>query len=89
MWGGGEFTYVKFDRYCTGHGVVSQLTAPYSPQQNRVVKQYNQSIVNMARCMMKAKSLAGYFWGEAVMTTVFILNRSPARAVEGKTPFET
>jgi hypothetical protein len=54
-----------------------------------VVKRYNQSIVNMARCMMKVKSLAGYFWGEAVMTTVFILNRSPTHAVEGKTPFET
>jgi hypothetical protein len=42
----------------------------------------------MARCMMKAKLLPGCFWDEAVMTAVFILNRSPTRDVEGKTPFE-
>jgi hypothetical protein len=38
---------------------------------------------------MKAKSLLGYFWGEAVMTTVFILNRLPTRTVDGKTPFKS
>jgi transposase InsO family protein len=28
---GGEFTSVKFRRYCTEHSVEHQLTAPYSP----------------------------------------------------------
>jgi transposase InsO family protein len=79
---------VEFGRYCADRGVVCQLTAPYSPHQNGVVEQCNQSIINMARCMMKAKSLPGCFWGEMVMTAVFILNRSPTRTVEGKTPFE-
>jgi hypothetical protein len=38
--------------------------------------------------MMKAKALSGYLWGEAVTMTMFILNRSPTRVVDGKTPFE-
>jgi hypothetical protein len=38
--------------------------------------------------MLKAKNLPGYFWGEAVTTTVHILNRAPTRALDGKTPFE-
>ena len=38
--------------------------------------------------MMKAKGMPVRFWGEAVTTTVFILNRSPAKALTGKTPFE-
>ena len=28
------------------------------------------------------------FWGEAVTTAVFILNRAPTKALTGKTPFE-
>ena len=28
------------------------------------------------------------FWGEAVTTVVFILNRTPTKALKGKTPFE-
>ena len=41
----------------------------------------------MARSMMKAKGMPARFWGEAVTTTVFI-NRSPTKALTGKTSFE-
>ena len=42
----------------------------------------------MARSMMKAKGMPVRFWGEVVTTAVFILNRSPTKALAGKTPFE-
>jgi hypothetical protein len=42
----------------------------------------------MARCMLKVKSLLGYFWGEAVSTTVHILNQAPTRTLDGKTLYE-
>jgi hypothetical protein len=48
----------------------------------------NQSVMGMARSMMKAMSMPSWFWGEAVLTTVFILNRSPTQSVEGRTPYE-
>jgi len=38
--------------------------------------------------MMKAKGMSARFWGEAVTTVVFILNRAPTKALKGKTPFE-
>jgi hypothetical protein len=85
---GGEFTSVEFGRYCAERGVQRQLTAPYSPQQNGVVERRNQSVVAMARCMLKAKSLPGYFWGEAVTAAVHVLNRSLTRALDGITPYE-
>ena len=53
-----------------------------------MVEQQNQTVVGMARSMMKAKSMPARFWGEAVTTTVFILNRVPTKALKGKTPFE-
>ena len=63
-------------------------TTPYSPQQNGVVERQNQTMVGMARSMMKAKSIPARFWGEAVTTAVFILNRTPTKALKGVTPFE-
>jgi hypothetical protein len=60
-----------------------QLTTPYSPQQNDVVERRNQTVVEIARSMMKAKNLSGYFWGEAVTAVVYLLNRSPTRSVKG------
>lgn len=41
---GGEFTVATFATYCAEEGVGRQLTAPYSPQQNGVVEQRNQTI---------------------------------------------
>ena len=38
--------------------------------------------------MMKAKGMPTRLWGEEVTTVVFILNRSPTKALAGKTPFE-
>ena len=43
----------------------------------------------MARSMMKAKSMPIKFWGEAVTTAVFILNRTPTKALKGGTPLES
>nr|CAB3459387.1 unnamed protein product [Digitaria exilis] len=48
----------------------------------------NGTVVGMARSMMKAKGLPGLFWGEAVNTAVYILNRSSTRILDGKTPCE-
>lgn len=85
---GGEFTSSDFTEHCATTGVRRQLTAPYSPQQNGVVERRNQTIVAAARSMLKAKGLPGYFWGEAVATAVYLLNRSPTKSVEGMTPFQ-
>jgi hypothetical protein len=32
--------------------------------------------------------MPGYFWGEAITTVVYLLNRWPMRVIEGMTPFE-
>ena len=45
-------------------------------------------MVDMARSMMKAKGMPARFWGEAVTTAVFILNRAPTKALTGKMLFE-
>ena len=73
---GGEFTFIEFAAYCADQGVVRHHTAPYTPQQNGVVERRNQTMVGTARSMMKAKKMPAEFWGEAVTTAVFILNRA-------------
>jgi hypothetical protein len=45
-------------------------------------------VVGAARCMLKAKGLPDTFWGEAVATAVYILNRSTSKGAGGKTPYE-
>jgi hypothetical protein len=85
---GGEFTAGEFMDWCADRGIKCHLTAPYSPQQNGVIEHRNQMVVGTARCMLKGMGVPARFWGEAVSTTVFLLNRSHTRSVEGRTPYE-
>ena len=86
---GGEFNSGAFVTFCSDHGVKHNTTRPYTPQQNWVVERRNQSVVEMARCLLKAMKVPAKFWGEAVNTAVFLLNRAPTKSLNGKTPFES
>jgi transposase InsO family protein len=82
---GGEFTSVQFGEHCAGEGIQRHFSAPYTPQQNGVVECRNQMVVLTARSILRARGMSGHFWGEAVHTAVFLLNRAPTTALNGRT----
>jgi hypothetical protein len=84
----GEFNSAAFKEYCDEGGVWHFTTAPYSPQQNSVVERRNQTVVEMARCMLKSMYVLAKFWGEAVRAATYVLNRAPTRSLQGLTPYE-
>jgi hypothetical protein len=84
---GGEFTVAEFASYCANEGVQHHYSAPYNPQ-NDVVERRNQTVVGMARALLKQRGMLAVFWGEAVVTAAYILNRSPTKALNGMTPYE-
>ena len=86
--GGGEYTSVQFERFCEEKGIVHEVVAPYTPQQNGTAERKNRTILDMTRSMLKTKSLPKKFWGEAVCTAVYILNRSPTKRLQDMTPEE-
>jgi hypothetical protein len=86
---GGEFTTAEFMSYCVYEGIQRHYSVSYSPQQNGVVKRHNQTVVGMARGLLKQRGMSAVFWGEAVVTAVYILNHSPTKALNGKTSYET
>jgi hypothetical protein len=53
-----------------------------------VVEWKNQTIMNMARTLLKEKSLSNIFWAEAVACSVYLLNRSPTTSLKMKVPQE-
>jgi hypothetical protein len=85
---GGEFTAAEFVSYCTDEGVQRHYFASYHPQQNDVVERHNQTVVGMARALLKQRGMSAIFWGEAVVTVVYIVNRSPTKALNGRTLYE-
>jgi len=85
---GGEFNSLEFSQYCEEWGMKHFTTAPYTPQQNGVVEHRNRTVVEMARCLLKARGVPIELWGEAVATAVYLLNRALTRSLKMKTPYE-
>jgi len=86
--GGGEFNSGAFVIFCNEHGIRHNTTTPYTPQQNGVVERRNQTVVEIARCLLKSMHEPSRLWGEAVRTVVYILNRSATKSLRGQTLFE-
>ena len=68
-------------------GIVSQLTPPGTPQRNGVSERRNRTLLDMVRSMMSLTDLPLSFWGYALETAAFTLNRAPSKSVE-TTPYE-
>ena len=85
---GGEYISNDFIKFCKDYGIKRQLTTSFTPQQNGVCERKNRTIVNMARSMLHSQDLEFMFWADACRTSVYILNRSPTKSLEGITPYE-
>jgi hypothetical protein len=68
-------------------GTVSQLTPAGTRQQKGVSKHRNHTLLDIVRSMMSLTYLPLSFWGYALETTAFTLNRDPSKSVE-MTPYE-
>ncbi|WVY95704.1 hypothetical protein V8G54_027855 [Vigna mungo] len=84
--GDGEYTSREFKHFCKENGIVHEVTAPHTPQHNGLAERRNRTILNMARCMIKEKSVARFLWGEAVATSAYVLNRCPTKCLTDKVP---
>nr|MCH9869559.1 hypothetical protein [Serratia marcescens] len=84
---GGEYLLGDFRDYLSSKGIISQLTAPGTPEQNGVPERRNRTLLDMVMSMLIYSTLPTSFWGYALETTNYLLNRVPSKSVP-KTPLE-
>jgi hypothetical protein len=54
-----------------------------------VVERENETIMNMAKSMLRVTNLSNDYWDEAVSYSIYIINKSPTKSVKDKVPQET
>ena len=79
---GGEYLFGEFKSYLAKDGIISQLSSPRMPHQNRVSERRNKTLLDMVMSMLSYSSL---FWGYALETTIYTLRLVPSKSVS-KTP---
>ncbi|KAM1450369.1 hypothetical protein ACFX2I_037618 [Malus domestica] len=60
-----------------------EWTPPGTPQLNGVSERRNRTLMNMVRTMMSSADLPVTFWGYALYTAAYLLNRVPSKETMG------
>ena len=85
---GGEYTSNAFKEYLRQHGIRSELNVPHNPELNGVAERINRTLIEKARTLMIESKLPKKLWTEALMTAMYLTNRSPTTALKDVTPYE-
>ena len=85
---GGEYCSTDFENYLKSQGIVHQTTIPGTPQQNGIAERKNRCLEEAIRSLLSDSKLSKTFWGEALSTANYVLNRCPSSAIDFKTPYE-
>ncbi|KAH9058605.1 hypothetical protein Ae201684P_005948 [Aphanomyces euteiches] len=80
-----EYLAKALTAYCSSVGIEQLYTNVYSPEENCIAEQPNNVLMNKVRCLLQDTGLDYQYWGEALNYVVYAENRSPTKALGGRT----
>ncbi|CAL2259674.1 unnamed protein product [Prunus armeniaca] len=83
---GGEYVNHTLTQFFLDQGIIHQTTTPFTPQQNGVSECKNHQLLEVARSLMLDMSVLHHLWGHGVLATAYLINRTPSRVLDFKTP---
>ncbi|GKC24309.1 putative ribonuclease H-like domain-containing protein, partial [Tanacetum coccineum] len=66
-----EFKNKEMNQFCEMKGILRQFSVARTPQQNRVAKRRNRTLIEVPRTMIADSKLSTTFWVEAVNTACY------------------
>ncbi|GMF49695.1 unnamed protein product [Phytophthora fragariaefolia] len=79
--------YEKLARIIAKYDTRFRFTQAYTPQQNAMAERRIRMVMEKALCLLFDGHLSGALWGEAVMTSTYLINITPSAAIDMRSPY--
>ncbi|RVW27157.1 Retrovirus-related Pol polyprotein from transposon TNT 1-94 [Vitis vinifera] len=76
----------QFTSFMSHHGILHQSSCAHTPQQNGVAERKNRHLVETARTLLLHNHVPFRFWGDAVLTACYLINRMPSSVLHDQIP---
>ena len=76
-----EYLSQHFQTFMSSNGILYQTSYPHTPQQNGVAERKNRHLVEITRTLLLHGNVPLRFWGDAVLTACYLINRMPSSSV--------
>jgi len=70
-------------------GIIHQSSCVDTPQQNGIAERKNRHLLEVTRALMFSMNVPKRFWGEAILTASYLINRMPSKVLNYNTPINT
>ena len=85
--GGGEYTSTEFKSFLSQHGIIHQLSCPYTPQQNGLVERKHRHLIETTITLLSQASMSTSFCSYALLTATFLINLLPTFVLNFVSPW--
>jgi len=68
---GGEYISNEFSQFCAEHGIIHEVTPPYSPQSNGVAERKNRTLADLVNAMLESFGMSYEWWGGSYFDSKF------------------
>ena len=81
-----EFKSKVLLQFYQDHGIQPQTSCAYSSQQNGVAERKHRHLLDVARTIMIQSNVPALYWGDAITTACYLINRMPSSSVGDQIP---
>ena len=74
--------------YFQSHGILHDSSCVNTPQQNGLAERKNGHLLNTTQALLFQGNVPQSYWGEAVLTAIYMINRISSRVLDNKNPVE-
>ncbi|KAJ9539522.1 hypothetical protein OSB04_032255 [Centaurea solstitialis] len=85
---GGEYINKEMHQFCKANSIRHQTSCAGTPQQNGLAERKNRQLLEVVRASLFDMKVPREYWGEAVRSAAYLINRTPSRVIDFQTPIQ-